>query len=99
MTATVGGLRRSTYSAWRFLVPFMVVYLVFVLWPVVQAVWIGFFERDLLRPKRLATTLIGLLPLLEVAPFADDVDELELLLLEQVSCASGSGSASTTAAS
>jgi len=52
MIAGVGGMRRSTLSAWRFLVPFMIVYVLFVLYPVVQAVWIGFFERDLLTIDR-----------------------------------------------
>ncbi len=42
----------STKSAWSFLAPFMVVYLIFILYPVVQAVWMGFFERDLLSLDR-----------------------------------------------
>ena len=43
---------RSTRAGWSFLIPFMVVYLLFVLYPVVQAVWMGFFERDLLTIER-----------------------------------------------
>ena len=43
---------RSTRSGWAFLAPFLVVYLLFVLYPVVQAVWMGFYERDLLTIDR-----------------------------------------------
>ncbi len=43
---------RSTRAGWSFLIPFMVVYLLFVLYPVVQAIWMGFFERDLLTIER-----------------------------------------------
>ena len=52
MTATGGPLGRSTRAGWAFLVPFLVVYLLFVLYPVVQAVWMGFYERDLLTIDR-----------------------------------------------
>jgi len=39
---------RDTTSGWLFLAPFLVIYLVFLLYPVVQAVIMGFFEVDLL---------------------------------------------------
>jgi multiple sugar transport system permease protein len=39
---------RDTASGWLFLAPFLVIYLVFLLYPVVQAVFMGFFEVDLL---------------------------------------------------
>ncbi len=45
-------ITRSTRAGWSFLLPFLVVYLLFVLYPVVQAVWIGFHERDLLTIDR-----------------------------------------------
>jgi multiple sugar transport system permease protein len=38
----------DTASGWLFLAPFLVIYLVFLLYPVVQAVIMGFFEVDLL---------------------------------------------------
>jgi multiple sugar transport system permease protein len=45
-------VHRSTKAGWSFLVPFLLVYLLFVLYPVVQAIWMGFFERDLLTIDR-----------------------------------------------
>jgi multiple sugar transport system permease protein len=39
----------DTRDGWSFLVPFLVVYLVFLLYPVIQAVFMGFFEWDLLN--------------------------------------------------
>ena len=50
--ATGTPVTRSTRAGWSFLLPFLVVYLLFVLYPVVQAVWMGFFERDLLTIDR-----------------------------------------------
>jgi len=53
-TARGGSLDRwrarlgDTTSGWLFLAPFLIIYLVFVLYPVLQAVWMGFFEIDLL---------------------------------------------------
>ena len=38
----------DTTSGWLFLAPFLVIYLVFLLYPVLQAVIMGFFEVDLL---------------------------------------------------
>lgn len=38
----------DTRAGWGFLVPFLVVYLVFLLFPVIQAVIMGFFDWDLL---------------------------------------------------
>ena len=38
----------DTASGWLFLAPFLIIYLVFLLYPVIQAVWMGFFEVDLL---------------------------------------------------
>ena len=38
----------DTASGWLFLAPFLIIYLVFLLYPVFQAVWMGFFEVDLL---------------------------------------------------
>lgn len=38
----------DTRAGWAFLVPFLVVYLVFLLFPVIQAVVMGFFDWDLL---------------------------------------------------
>ncbi len=49
---------RSDRAGWAFLAPFLVIYALFVLYPVVQAVWIGFFERDLLTMDR--QTWVGL---------------------------------------
>ncbi len=43
---------QSTREGWSFLAPFLVVYLLFLLYPVVQAVWMGFYERDLLTLDR-----------------------------------------------
>jgi len=56
MTATTAGSPRSgwrarfgdTTSGWLFLAPFLLIYLVFLLYPVLQAVWMGFFDIDLL---------------------------------------------------
>jgi multiple sugar transport system permease protein len=39
---------RDTASGWLFLAPFLLIYLVFLLYPVLQAVIMGFFEVDLL---------------------------------------------------
>jgi multiple sugar transport system permease protein len=39
---------RDTTSGWLFLAPFLIIYLVFLLYPVLQAVVMGFFEVDLL---------------------------------------------------
>ncbi len=49
---TGAAVSRSTRAGWSFLIPFLVVYLLFVLYPVVQAIWMGFFERDLLTIDR-----------------------------------------------
>ncbi len=38
----------DTTSGWLFLAPFLIIYLAFLLYPVVQAVLMGFFEVDLL---------------------------------------------------
>ena len=43
---------RSTRAGWSFLLPFLLIYLALVLYPVVQAVWMGFYERDLLTIDR-----------------------------------------------
>ncbi len=52
MVTTGTPVTRSTRAGWSFLLPFLVVYLLFVLYPVVQAVWMGFYERDLLTIDR-----------------------------------------------
>lgn len=39
---------QDTSSGWLFLAPFLLIYLVFLLYPVLQAVLMGFFEVDLL---------------------------------------------------
>ncbi len=38
----------DSFSAWAFLIPFLVIYLLFLLYPVVQAVIMGFFDWDFL---------------------------------------------------
>ncbi len=43
---------QSTRAGWGFLLPFFLLYLLFVLYPVIQAVWMGFYERDLLTIDR-----------------------------------------------
>lgn len=40
--------RRDDISAYLFLLPFLVVYILFVIYPVIQAFYMGFFEWDLL---------------------------------------------------
>ena len=52
MVAKATPVVRSTRAGWGFLIPFMILYLLFVLYPVVQAVWMGFYERDLLTIDR-----------------------------------------------
>ena len=41
-------LNRSTGAGWSFLAPFLIVYVVFLLFPVIQAVIMGFFDWDFL---------------------------------------------------
>lgn len=41
-------LTRSTGAGWSFLVPFLVVYVIFLIYPVIQAVIMGFFDWDFL---------------------------------------------------
>lgn len=41
-------LTRSTGAAWSFLTPFLIVYVVFLIFPVFQAVFMGFFDWDFL---------------------------------------------------
>ena len=41
-------LQSDTVSAWSFLLPFLLIYLVFLLYPVVQAVIMGFYDWDFL---------------------------------------------------
>ena len=52
MVATGSPVVRSTRAGWSFLLPFLVLYLLFVIYPVIQAVWMGFYERDLLTIDR-----------------------------------------------
>jgi len=40
--------RRDTATGWSFLVPFLIVYVLFLIYPVIQAVFMGFFKWDLL---------------------------------------------------
>jgi multiple sugar transport system permease protein len=40
--------RRTDFAAWGFLGPFIVIYLVFLLYPIVQGVYMGFYRWDLL---------------------------------------------------
>ena len=54
MLTQSSSLYRSTKAGWGFLLPFLVLYLLFVLYPVIQAVWMGFYERDLLTIDRRA---------------------------------------------
>ncbi len=43
---------RSGGAGWPFIAPFMIIYLLFVLYPVVQAIQMGFYKRDLLTLDR-----------------------------------------------
>jgi multiple sugar transport system permease protein len=42
--------RRDNIQAYLFLLPFLVVYLIFIIYPVVQAAYMSFFKWDLLAP-------------------------------------------------
>ncbi len=43
-----GWMQSDTASAWSFLLPFLVIYLAFLLYPVIQAVIMGFYDWDFL---------------------------------------------------
>lgn len=40
--------KADTRAAWAFLAPFLVIYFAFLLYPILQAVWLGFHDVDLL---------------------------------------------------
>ncbi len=42
--------RRDTIQAYLFLLPFLVVYVIFIIYPVIQAAYMSFFKWDLLAP-------------------------------------------------
>ena len=42
--------KRDTIQAYLFLLPFLVVYLIFVIYPVIQAAYMSLFKWDLLAP-------------------------------------------------
>ncbi len=58
LVANHGPSREDTRAGWWFLIPFLVVYLVFLLFPVIQAVIMGFYDWDLLAIDN--RTFVGL---------------------------------------
>ena len=49
---------KKDLAGWGFIVPFMLIYLVFLVWPILQAIGLGFFKIDLLVISN--RTFIGL---------------------------------------